>query len=281
MTSPHLSQMEKAKRFRELHNREEAFLIPNPWDAGSAKILESIGFQALATTSAGLAWSLGEQDAETSKDHILAHCRDLSVQTSLPLSADLGIGFGLDPSAVADTISLVAETGAVGCSIEDTSALDGKQIDRSLAVERISAAVEAARNLKHDFVLTARTEGFVYGGTDFDETLARLQAFQEAGADVLYAPGIVDLALIKRLCQETDKPINVLTGFRGMEISFDELAEAGVRRISVGSQLARIAYGALVQSAEELFKNKAVSTTDIEVRSSAIARHIANASSTK
>ncbi len=267
-------QSKKAAQFRALHERDGAFVIVNPWDAGSARILEGLGFEALATTSGGFAWSLGKIDGEVTQSEKLAHCRALADVTSLPISADLGKGFGDRPEEVAATVRLAAATGLVGCSIEDASGvMDGEPYPFDLAVERVTAAVEAVKSLPHDFVLTARCENFATGGTDLDDTIRRLQAFEAVGADVLFAPGIRDLEMIRTLVQSVSKPVNVLTGFSGMTISNADLAEAGVKRISVGTQLARIAYGALVRAAEELKATGAVKDHDIPTRSSEIAKH--------
>lgn len=273
MTELSTIQAKKVASFRALHKREGAFLIVNPWDVGSAKILEGLGFEALASTSGGFAWSMGRQDGGDSREQKLEHCRMLVSNTTLPISADLGIGYGESPKSVAECVRLAAATGLAGCSIEDASVKNGQQFEFNLALERISAAVDAIRSLDHDFVLTARCESFVYGGGDIEQTIRRLQAYSEAGADVLYAPGITDLEMISVLCRSLTKPVNVLTGFRGMQASFDELEEAGAKRISVGTQLARIAYGALVRSAKELKSTLAINETDIDVRSSAIAEH--------
>lgn len=268
-----VSRADKPRAFRALHDREGAFLIVNPWDIGSARLLEGLGFEALATTSGGHAWSVGRKDGETGLGQTLEHCRALANETAVPISADLGIGFGTTPDAVAECIRLAAGTGIVGGSIEDTSVSDGKQFEFGLAVERIQAAVETVRTLSHDFVLTARCESFVFGIGDINQTIKRLQAYSDAGADVLYAPGLTKLKMIETLCRSVDKPVNVLTGFRGMTASFDKLQEIGVKRVSVGTQLARIAYGALVRSAKELKSTLAIEESDIKVRSSEIAAH--------
>ena len=268
----------KVKTFRELHDREGAFLIVNPWDAGSAKILEGLGFEALATTSGGFAWSGGRVDGHRKLDDVLAHCTELANVTSLPVSADLGIGFGESPEDVYDCIKQVAQTGVAGGSIEDTSVTNGNQLEFSLSVARVQAAVEAAQSSEAGFVLTARTEGYVYGGQDFDEVLRRLQAYDEAGADVLYAPGMRDLGEIREVCASVSKPTNVLIGFRGMKLSFQELADAGVKRVSVGTQLARIAYGSLIEAGRELLQTQAIVSNETSVRSARIARFMTSSS---
>ena len=243
----------KAAKFRALHSEEGAFVIPNPWDVGTARLLASLGFKALATTSAGLAFSLGRPEGRLSRNEVLAHCRSLVAATELPVSADLEKGFGDSPESAAETILAAAETGLAGCSIEDhTNRRDDPIFDFSLAVERIAAAAEAARALPRDFVLTARCENFLWGRADLDDTIRRLRAFQDAGADVLYAPGLRDLGEIRKLCASLTKPVNVVMGLPGVTFSVGQLAEAGVKRISVGSALARLAYGACLAAAQEI-----------------------------
>jgi 2-methylisocitrate lyase-like PEP mutase family enzyme len=243
----------KTTSFRALHQRAGAFVIPNPWDVGSARLLASLGFEALATTSAGLAFSLGRPEGLLSREEVLAHCRAIVGATGLPVSADLEKGFGDSPESAAETIRAAAETGLAGCSIEDhTGRRDDPIYDAILAVERIAAAVEAARGLGRDFVLTARCENFLWERPDLDDTLRRLQAFEAAGADVLYAPGLRDLEAIRTVCAALKKPVNVVMGLPGAAFTVRELAEAGVKRISVGSALARLAYGACIAAAEEI-----------------------------
>jgi 2-methylisocitrate lyase-like PEP mutase family enzyme len=243
----------KAAKFRALHSEEGAFVMPNPWDVGTARLLASLGFKALATTSAGLAFSLGRPEGRLSRNEVLAHCRSLVAATELPVSADLEKGFGDSPESAAETILAAAETGLAGCSIEDhTNRRDDPIFDFSLAVERIAAAAEAARALPRDFVLTARCENFLWGRADLDDTIRRLRAFQDAGADVLYAPGLRDLGEIRKLCASLTKPVNVVMGLPGVTFSVGQLAEAGVKRISVGSALARLAYGACLAAAQEI-----------------------------
>lgn len=187
------TQATLARKFRQLHERPGSFLIPNPFDLGSMRILEGLGFEALATTSAGLAFSLGKNDGGATREEVLSHCRDLCANSSLPITADLGIGFGESPESAAETVRLAAAAGLVGCSLEDTPAMGiGGALSFELSVERIKAASEAARGLPHDFILTARCEDLAYGGTDLDAVIKRLQAFEAAGADVLYAPGLRD-----------------------------------------------------------------------------------------
>ena len=248
-----LSRAEKIENFRALHERLGAFVIPNPWDVGTARVLAHMGFEALATTSAGFAFSLGLPEGTVSREQALAHCRDMAAATDLPVSADLEKGFGDDPASVAETIRAAAETGLAGCSIEDFS---GNPDDPIFAfdhtVERIAAAVEAARSLPHDFVLTARAENFLHGRPDLDDTVRRLQAFEAVGADVLYAPGLKSLEDIRTLCAAVSRPVNVVMGLPGVSFGMAELAEAGAKRISVGSAFSRLAFGALIRAAHEI-----------------------------
>jgi 2-methylisocitrate lyase-like PEP mutase family enzyme len=242
--------MSIGSEFRALHGEAGAFIIPNPWDAGTARILAGMGFKALATTSAGVAFSLGVADGHVGRKAMLAHCRAMVAATPLPVSADLEKGFGDTPQSVAQTISAAAATGLAGCSIEDFSGDRGRPIyDFALAVERVAAAVEARGRLAGDFVLTARAENFLHGTPDLDDTIARLQAFEAAGADVLYAPGLRDIATIAAVCSAVGKPVNILAPPR---IGLAALAEAGAKRISVGSHLARAAFGAFVAAAREM-----------------------------
>jgi len=248
-----MSQAETAKRFRALHERPGAFIIPNPWDVGTARVLAAAGFEALASTSAGLAFSRGLPEGRLAREDVLAHCRELVGATDLPVSADLEKGFGDTPESAAETIRAAAATGLAGCSIEDhTGRRDNPIYPFELAVERIAAAVEAARALPHDFVLTARCENFLWQRPDLDDTIARLQGFARAGADVVYAPGLRDLAMIRTVCQAVGKPVNVVMGLPGVTFSVSQLAEAGVKRISVGSALARLAFGALRRAIGEM-----------------------------
>jgi len=259
-------------RFRALHHEPGAFIIPNPWDVGSARMLAALGFKALATTSAGFAFSLGLIDGGVSREAALDHCRQLVEATDLPVSADLEKGFGDAPADVAATVRAAAETGLAGCSVEDFGGDEADPIyDFALAVERVRAAAEAARGLGRDFVLTARSENFLHGRLDLADTIRRLQAYGEAGADVLYAPGLRDIATIREVCGALDKPCNVLTGIPGMGLGVAELADAGVKRISIGSALARLAYGRMIAAAREMaetgsfaFVDDAAATAEIE-----------------
>ena len=239
--------------FRALHQQPGAFIIPNPWDTGTARILAAMGFKALATTSAGMAFSLGVPDGQVPPEEVLRHCRMIVSATPLPVSADLEKGFGDSPESAAETIRAAAQTGLAGCSLEDhTNRRDDPIFGFSLAVERIAAAAEACRKLPHDFVLTARCENFLWNRPDLDDTLKRLQAYEKAGADVLYAPGLRDLGQIGEVCRALTKPVNVVMGLPGVTFGLKELAEAGVKRISVGSALSRAALGAFVRAAREM-----------------------------
>ncbi|WP_428696334.1 isocitrate lyase/PEP mutase family protein [Stappia sp.] len=246
-------QQEKFTRLKALHETDGAFVIPNPWDAGSARLLASLGFEALATTSAGFAFSRGKRDsfAGLAREEVLGNAAEIVAATELPVSADLEDGFGTAPEACAETIRMACETGLVGGSIEDaTGDADAPIHTFALAVERVQAAAEAARDLP--FVLTARAENHLWGRPDLDDTIRRLQAFSQAGADVLYAPGLPDIEAIRTVCDAVDKPVNVVMGLRGKSYSVAELAAAGVKRISVGGSFARAALGALMRAAEEV-----------------------------
>lgn len=247
------NQVEKHKAFKALHERFGCFVIPNPWDAGTARLLTMLGFEALATTSAGLAFSLGHSDGARaiSREQALANAAAIVAATHLPVSADLESGYGATPEACAETIRLAAATGLAGGSIEDASGDPTRPIyPLAQAVERVAAAVEAARPLP--FLLTARAENFLYGRPDLDDTIRRLQAFSVAGAEVLYAPGLPSLEAIRTVCANVDKPVNVVMGLSGPNYSVAELAEAGVKRVSVGGSLARAALGAFLRAAREI-----------------------------
>ncbi len=239
--------------FRKLHGADGAFIIPNPWDVGSAKVLAALGFKALATTSAGLAFSLGVSEGEIPRDLVLQHCREVVTATPLPVSADLEKGFGDSPGSVHETILAAAETGLAGCSIEDhTGDRSAPIYEFEMALDRIAAAVEACRSLSTDFILTARAESFLWGGTDLDEVIRRLNAFEDVGADVLYAPGLRDLETIRAVCGSLERPVNVVMGLPGATFNLEQLAEAGAKRISVGSALARHAFGGLIRAGREM-----------------------------
>jgi 2-methylisocitrate lyase-like PEP mutase family enzyme len=238
--------------FKALHDRRETFIIPNPWDAGSARILAAAGFRALATTSAGLAFSLGRRDGAAGRDDTLANARAIVEATELPVSADLENCFGHDPATVAETIRLAFATGLAGGSVEDASGTAGDPIyQREHAVARVEAAVAAARSLPHPFTLTARAEGFLHGQGDLGEVIARLQAFERAGADVVYAPGLPDLDAVRAVVQAVRCPVNVLMRWAAPP-SMAELSALGVVRISVGGLLSRVALGAVFDAAREM-----------------------------
>lgn len=247
------TQAERAIAFRALHERDHAFIIPNPWDVGTARLLAYLGFEALATTSAGYAFSLGRRDNTVGREQMMAHVRAIAAATDLPVSADLENGFGDDPQTVAGTIRMAGDAGLVGGSIEDSTARpDHPLYDLGLAVERVRAAVEAARSLPYPFTLTARAENYLVGRPDLEDTIRRLQAYQEAGADVLYAPGLVSKDDIAAVVGSVDRPVNVVMGFQGAQLSLAELSEIGVKRVSVGSALSRAALGAFLRAAREM-----------------------------
>jgi len=248
-----MTQQEKVARFRALHQGEGAFVMPNPWDAGSARILAALGFEALATTSAGLAFSLGRKDGQgaVSREETLANAAAIVATTDLPVSADLENGFGHAPEDCAATLRAALATGLVGGSIEDATGEAARPIyDFNQAVERVAAAAEAVRG--QPFVLTARAENFLHGRPDLDDTIRRLQAFAAAGAEVLYAPGLTEIGQIRTLCAAVDRPVNVVMGLVGRPFTVAELAEAGVKRISLGGSLARAALGALLRAGREI-----------------------------
>lgn len=248
-----LSQKEKAARFRALHERPEVFVIPNPWDAASARLLAGMGFQALATSSAASAAMLGRRDGKLTRDQALAHARTIVEAIDLPVSADLERGFGEAPEVVAETVKQAAEAGLVGCTIEDSTGEQDRPLhDFPLAVERIAAAAEAAHSLAFPFVLTARAHNFIYPNASLNETIERLQAFEKAGADVLFAPGLPDLAAVRSVCAAVTKPFNFMVGIKGKSFSVAELAEAGVRRISLATSLYRAAMSGLLSAVHEV-----------------------------
>lgn len=248
-----MDQAAKARAFRDLHCRERAFIIPNPWDAGTARLLAQLGFEALATTSAGFAFSLGQADNTVTRSQMMRHLETIATATPLPVSADLENGFGDSPDTVAESIRLAAAAGVVGGSIEDATTRPEDPIYAlGLAVERVSAAATAARALAFPFTLTARCENYLVGRPDLADTIQRLQAYQEAGADVLYAPGLSTADEIASVVRSVDRPVNVVMGLKGVRLSLAELSALGVRRISVGSALARAALGAFHRAATEM-----------------------------
>lgn len=248
------SQAEKAARFKALHDRPGAFIIPNPWDAGTARLLASLGFEALATTSLGLAITLGR--STVTPEEILANCKVIADATDLPVSADLENCGAHEPKAAAKMIRLASEAGMIGGSIEDWTGDATKPIyDFTLAVERVQAAVEVARSLPIPFVLTARAENFVNNRPDLADTIRRLQAFEKAGADVLYAPGLRDIATIKTVVSSVTKPVNVVMSHADPSITAADLAALGVKRISVGGSIARFAMAAFLKAGREMKEN--------------------------
>lgn len=247
-----MTQTEKALRFRALHERAGAFLIPNPWDAGSVRILAALGFEAFATSSGAAAATFGRRDGRLTQDEALASARAIASATDLPVSADLESGFGDSPEAAAQIIRVAAEAGLVGCSIEDFTRNPNQPLyEIQLAAERISAAAEAAKSLPFPFTLTARAENFVRGKPDLDDAIKRLQAYEKAGADVLFAPSLPDLAAVRAICSAVTKPVNFMIGVRGKSFSLAELVEAGVKRISFASSLYRAAITGLIAAASE------------------------------
>ena len=253
--------MSRAADFLALHRPGAPLLQPNAWDVGSARILESMGFRAVATTSSGFAASLGRPDGGVSRDELLGHCRALSAAVDIPVAADGEDGFARDPEGVAETVRLCAGTGLAGCSVEDfTRDPDTPIYDRELAADRIRAAVEAARSSAEGLVITARAENLIHGVDDLDDTIARLQAYQEAGADVLFAPGLKTIDDVRSVVSSVDRPVNVLTAPGRPSVA--ELGEAGVARISVGGLFAFKAYADLVASATELRESGTVSAED-------------------
>lgn len=248
-----LTQAEKGVAFEALHKRSGTFIIPNPYDVGSARLLAHVGFEALATSSAGYAFSIGKADNAVGREGTLSHAAAVAAATDLPLSIDLENGFGDAPAVVAETIRLAAATGAVGGSIEDATGREDNPIyERTLAVERIRAAAAAARALPFPFMLTARAENYLVGRPDLKDTIERLQAYQEAGADVVYAPGLTNKDDIATVVASVDRPVNVLMGLQGVRLTVADLSSVGVKRVSIGSGLARCAIGAFLRAAREM-----------------------------
>jgi len=251
--APSMTQYEKAVHFRALHQQPGAFVFPNPWDGASARILAALGFPALATSSAAQAATLGRRDGRVTREEALAHCRVLVEAVDVPVAADLENGFGAAPEVVAETIRLAAATGLVGGSIEDaTGNPEAPLFALEAAAERIAAAAEAARALPFPFTLTARTENFIRGHPDLDDTIRRLQAYERAGADVLFAPGLPDLATVRRVCAAVSKPVNVIAAVPGAGFTVAALADAGVKRISLAASLYRAAMTGLLAAAHEV-----------------------------
>jgi 2-methylisocitrate lyase-like PEP mutase family enzyme len=243
----------KVEKFRALHRKGAAFLFPNFWDAGSAKILAGLGFDALASTSSGFALTKGRTDYGVTRDEVMAHARDACASVETPVAADLENGFGSSPEDCALTIREAAKTGLCGGSIEDSTSIPDRPVhDMAAAVERIRAAVEAAKAAPNGFVLTARAEAFLYGDADLNKVIERLQAFDDAGADVLFAPGLPSIEAVAAVCSSVSKPVNVLIYGALARHSVEEFAAAGVARLSLGGALANVAYGALVETAAAL-----------------------------
>ncbi len=265
------TQNEKAARFRALHEGPGAFVIPNPWDVASARILAGLGFRALATSSAASASVIGRRDGGLTRDEALAHAREIVNATDLPVSADLERGFGDAPEVVAETIRLAASVGLVGCTIEDSTGNPASPLyDIHLAVERIVAAAQAARALPFPFTLTARAHNLLYGDPNLDETISRLQAYEKAGADVLFAPGLPDIAAVRAVCAAVSKPVNFMVGIKGKSFSAAELSAAGIRRISLATSLYRAAITSLLDAACEVrdkgqfgFLDRCVTTAEL------------------
>jgi len=265
-----MTQAKKGQAFRALHARDRAFIIPNPWDAGTARLLANLGFEALATTSAGYAFSAGKRDGAVGREEAMAHVTAIVSATDLPVSADLENGFGDAAETVAETIKLAAQSGLAGGSIEDVSQLDRNVYDIEHAVDRVQAAAEAARSFEFPFTLTARADNYLVGRPDLKDTIKRLRAYQEAGADVLYAPGLSSKDDIAAVVGSVDRPLNVLMGMQGNQLTLTELSALGVKRVSVGSALSRAALGSFLRAAHEMqehgtfrFADEAVSYRDI------------------
>jgi 2-methylisocitrate lyase-like PEP mutase family enzyme len=262
-----VTQREKGERFRKLHEGA-CFVIPNPWDVGSAKVLAGMGFAALATSSAAAAAGIGKRDGELTRDEALAHARTIVDATDLPVSADLENGFGDTPQAVTETVRLAGEAGLVGCTIEDTSDDQAKPLyDFELAVERVAAGAEATRALGFPFLLTARTHNLLFPDGHLDETVRRLQAFEKAGADVLFAPALPELAAVQMICGSLKKPFNFMVGIPGKSFSVAELATAGVRRISLATSLYRAAMTGFLDAAREVQDRGTFTFLDRSVKS--------------
>ncbi len=248
-----MTQSEKAARFAALHSGPRAFVIANAWDAGSARILAGLGFDALATSSGAQAGVLGRRDGRVTRDEALEHCRAISDAVDLPVSADLEKGFGDTPEDVVETIRRAAQVGLVGGSIEDATGRQEQPLyDAMLAAERVEAAAEAAHALPFPFLLTARAENYLRGRADLDDTIRRLQAFEKAGADVLFAPALPDLAAVRAVCSAVKKPVNFMVGIHGKSFTLAELEAAGVRRVSLATSLWRVAMTGLIEAATEV-----------------------------
>ena len=266
-----LTQEEKGRVFRALHERDRAFIIPNPWDVGSARLLALAGFEALATTSAGYAFSVGKTDNHVARDEMISHVASIAAATNLPVSADLENGYGDSPEHAAETIRLAGQAGACGGSIEDASGNAARPIyELAHAADRIRAAVETVRALPFVFTLTGRAENYLHGRADLKDTIKRLQAYQEAGANVLYAPGLTSKDDIAAVISSVDRPINVIAGLQNAPLTLADLSALGVKRVSIGSALSRAAFGAAIRAANEMcergtftFADQAISFRDL------------------
>jgi 2-methylisocitrate lyase-like PEP mutase family enzyme len=270
-------QHDKALRFRQLHEGPRAFVIANPWDAGSARILAGLGYEALATSSGASANVLGRRDGAVTRKEALSHARAIVDAVDLPVSADLEKGFGDDPEDAAETIRRAAAVGLVGGSIEDATGREDKPLyDLAHATERVAAAAAAARSLPFPFTLTARAENFLRGHADLDDTIRRLQGFEKAGADVLFAPGLPDLAAVRAVCSSVSKPVNFMAGIRGKSFSVYDLEQAGVRRISLATSLYRAAVTGLLEAAREVREQGTFGYLDRAVASAEVGRFMRN-----
>ena len=259
----------KGKRFALLHRRERAFVMPNVWDGGSARLMAGLGFEAVATSSSAMAGTFGRRDGQVARDEAMAHARAIVMATKLPVSADLEQGYGDAPKIVMQTIAMAGEIGLAGGSIEDASGRAGDPIyDIGLAVERIAAAVEARRALPYEFTLTARAENYLHGREDLDDTIRRLQAYEQAGADVLFAPGLPDLDAVRTLCASLTKPVSFMAAIPGKCYTVAELQVAGVRRISLAGALYRAAMTGLLAAAREVSEKGTFDFLDGAVRTS-------------
>ena len=272
-----VNQHEKGARLRALHEAPGVFIMPNAWDGGSACVLAGLGFEALATSSGACAGTLGRVDGKVTREEALTHARNIVAATDRPVSADLEKGFGDAPGVVAETIRLAAEAGLVGGSIEDATGEEGRPLfDLGAAVERVAAAAEAARALPFPFTLTARAENYLRGKPDLDDTIRRLQAYERAGADVLFAPALPDLSAVRTVCQSLTKPVSFMVAIRGKSFSVAELAAAGVRRISLATSLYRVAMAGLVAAAKEVQESGTFGFLDGAMTTAEINRYLRN-----
>jgi 2-methylisocitrate lyase-like PEP mutase family enzyme len=272
-----MNQREKAERFQALHKGPGAFVIPNPWDGGSARILAGLGFEALATSSGAAAGVLGRRDGQITRDEALAQVRIIVAATDLPVSADLEKGFGDAPSAVAETVTLAGQAGLVGCSIEDATGNKDKPLYAFRdAVDRVKAAAQAAKRLPFPFVLTARAENFLRGNPSLEDTINRLQAYEQAGADVLFAPGLPDLEAVRKVCESVSRPVNFMVGIKGKSFSVAELEKAGVRRISLATSLFRAAMTGLFEAAREVKEGGTFGYIERSLATADLMRHMQN-----